>query len=170
MNRVFRAWRASFVRRWHSHPDLCDTTDYVAGHQGRCVVLLLALHPDASRELIARVATHDQGEIAFADVAGPAKQRNPYLAASVEELEREEIDAQGFGGKPGAVHDLLDVNDFLLVKLVDRLDTWLWMIRHAPRLSERPDWVALRQRIRDDAGTLRLGEEVDAVIDEALGR
>ena len=53
MNPTLRAWLASATRRWHTNPDLCDTHDPVAAHQGRVALLLLSIYPDASRTLLA---------------------------------------------------------------------------------------------------------------------
>ena len=36
-------FRASFVRRWHTNPDLAQTVDTLAGHGGRVARIILKL-------------------------------------------------------------------------------------------------------------------------------
>ena len=52
-NQILRAWRASFVHRWHTDHDMCDVPDYNHGHQGRTALLVLQIFPDCSRTLLA---------------------------------------------------------------------------------------------------------------------
>ena len=69
---LFKAWLAGFTRRWHSNPDLCATSDAVAGHSGRVGVLAHLLFPDSSKSLIVAALLHDLGESGVGDVAAPA--------------------------------------------------------------------------------------------------
>jgi hypothetical protein len=75
-------WHAASVRRWHQNPALAHTHQTIADHQGRCVLLLLALHPAPSLALLRAVATHDIGERVAGDSvvgfqAGGAGARGP---------------------------------------------------------------------------------------------
>lgn len=133
-NPGLRAWRASFVRRWHTHPDLAASGDTNAGHQQRTALLVLHLHPDPSREMLIEALTHDQGEVGPGDVSGPAKRRNPDLATMVAFYEAEEIREQGIRetGLPDP--------EKRFVTMCDRLDAYLWMLHHNMRLAKRMDW------------------------------
>ena len=51
------------VQRWHMNPIMARTGQTLADHQGRCVLLLLALHGAPSFALIRAMATHDVGEV-----------------------------------------------------------------------------------------------------------
>jgi len=55
-------FRASFVRRWHTNPDLAHTVDTLAGHGGRVARIILKLWPDASPALLKWALVHDDGE------------------------------------------------------------------------------------------------------------
>lgn len=154
MNLTLRAWRASFTRRWHQNYDLCDTLDYDAGHQGRVALLILSLNPDASRALLAWAIVHDQGEALAGDVSCVIKQADPELADRHKALEDREISNQGFR-LPGLTH-----RESGLLKLCDRLDGWLWMMRHKRSLYARADWQRALAGIEQLAHAAGLYEEV----------
>lgn len=136
MNTAYRAWRAGFVRRWHTNFDLCDTVDYDAGHQGRVVILILSFFPEAaSRNLLIRAVTHDQGEVAVGDVASPAKNAQPLFRQFLHDLEGKEILRQMLP-QP----ELTEFEQTIL-RLFDWLDAWLWMTRHKPHLATQDDWL-----------------------------
>lgn len=164
MNQTLRAWRASSVRRWHTNPDLCDTHDPVAAHQGRVALLVLSLYPDASRTLLAHAITHDQGEAGSCDCSYDAKAANPVLAGLLHRLEGDEITAQGF-----ALPNLTP-REAKILKVCDWLDAWLWMMKHAPWLTVRADWSDQRMNILDLASGVGLLGEVNDLLAAAEGR
>lgn len=158
MNKALRAWRASFTRRWHTNPDLCDTIDYVSGHQARVALLILSLVPDVSRGLITGALIHDQGETVVGDISFTAKKENPEIADIANGLEWSERRNQGFHVV------VLNKDEKLLLKLCDWLDAWLWMMRHARHLYARKDWQEQLDQCRKTASALGIGEEVEALI------
>jgi len=163
MTHPFRAWRASFTRRWHSNPDLCDTVDPDSGHQCRVALLVLTLWPSAGRELIVAAITHDQGEAGPGDMSLGTKTANPELRAMVAELEAAEIEAQG-------LPDLaLTEEERAMLKLCDRLDSYLWMLHHMPHLARRTDWRKQASDTYAMAIKLSVGPEVSRLIKEADG-
>jgi hypothetical protein len=164
MNPTLRAWLASFTRRWHTNPDLCDTHDPVAAHQGRVALLLLSIYPDASRTLLAHAITHDQGEAGSCDCSYDAKRNNPQLAGLLHRLEGDEIAAQGFN-LPN-----LTPKEEKILKVCDWLDAWLWVMKHAPKLQHRKDWMAQGEKIAALADEVDLRDEVYAVLKAAEGR
>jgi len=162
MSATYRAWQAGFVRRWHTNFDLCDTIDCDAGHQNRVCILILKLFPDASRALLVRAMTHDQGEVATGDVPYDAKRANPALRRMVSDLEDAEIDGQGLP-QP----DITDTEAQAL-KLCDWLDAWLWMMRHRPHLSTRADWQAQLTAMIEAASSLGVSDLVASPVGSAL--
>ena len=80
-------FRASFVRRWHTNPDLAQTVDTLAGHGGRVARIILNLWPDASKALLQWALVHDDGESVVGDVPAPAKG-----ATVIHEQERAALD------------------------------------------------------------------------------
>lgn len=135
MNNILKAWNAGFVRRWHTQPRLVDSDDRDSGHQHRCTILLLLLWPDSTRDAIIDSLVHDQGETDSGDLAQPAKVQYPEIAALLAEVEKRSIADQGFTYGP-----LSDVQKARR-QFVDSLDSYLWMLRHAPSLRHRPEWV-----------------------------
>lgn len=164
MSKTLRAWRASTVRRWHTNPDLVDTNDTDAGHQGRVALLVLSLFPDASRTLLCHAITHDQGEVAVGDIPYDAKRKEPDLAALAAKAEVDEIRAQGF------VFATLPDRDRRILKLCDHLDAWLWMMRHARHLAKRADWQAQQKMFVAEAISLGAGLGVRALVSAEEGR
>ncbi len=164
MNPTLRAWLASFTRRWHTNPDLCDTHDPIAGHQGRVALLLLSIYPEASRTLLAHAITHDQGEAGSCDCSYEAKRTNPQLAGLLRRLEGDEIAAQGFN-LPN-----LTAREEKILKVCDWLDSYLWMLKHARHLAVRADWIAQRTVILVLADEVGLDEEVTALLVAGEGR
>lgn len=164
MSKTLRAWRASTVRRWHTNPDLVDTNDTDAGHQGRVALLVLSLFPDASRTLLCHAITHDQGEVAVGDISRPAKRNFPVLAEIAAAEEAREIKEQGF-----SFPDLSE-REARILKLCDLLDAWLWMQRHARHLAKRADWQAQQKMFVAEAISLGSGPEVRALVSAEEGR
>lgn len=135
-----RRYLATFVRRWHTNPDLGHTVDTLAGHGGRMSVLALSIFPQCSRDLLAACVTHDLGEAVTGDVPynSPIKDRYKERIAS-EEL--------------GLLVELKG-DDKRRLKMLDLLDAYLWARHHAPHLMARQDWKKQRQNILDTASDL----------------
>lgn len=157
MNNIIRAWRASFVRRWHSNPDLCDTVDPISGHQQRVALLLLLIYPDCSKALLAAAVTHDQGEAATGDVSYDVKNARPELRDMLADAEAQEIHRQGF-----RIANLTE-REARILKLCDWLDAWLWMRMRRPELETRPDWIEQRDRMICTAQNMGLDAVWDVI-------
>lgn len=129
-------WRGD-VNRWHSHPNrkLRNSGDTVHAHAARCCILLLDLHPNPSAALLSACLMHDAAEGWTGDAPYEAKQRWPMLADALEWAETE-VEAQQ--GIPTPV----DQVDRDWIKLVDRLDAYLWMLDCAPEEAASLAWEA----------------------------
>lgn len=152
-------WNATRVRRWHTHPVLSRTDDFIDGHTHRVVVLLLSLFPDASRNLLVAASLHDMGEYASGDLANPAKKRYPELRSLVAVVERRGVLDLGLRC-PYLTHE-----EEKQLWLGDRLDAWLWMTHHAIHLRVDPDWRRAREDLLHRARDLG----VEAIVAEAVG-
>ena len=157
MNTVVRAWRASFTRRWHNNPDLCDTVDPISGHQQRVALLLMLIYPDCSKALLAAAVTHDQGEAGACDCSYDVKNARPELRDMLADLEAIEMQAQRI-----PQWQLTD-REARILKLCDWLDAWLWMRMHRPELETRPDWVRQRDLMIYTAQRLGLDAAWDVI-------
>jgi len=131
MTDLFTVWRATFVRRWHKSPDFYDSGDMQHGHAGRMAVMSLWLWPD-DYELAAACVLHDMGEGGEGpgDVCGLSKARAPRWAARA--AQQEQIAYSGLG--------LPAVQPDSRVRLLDRLDAYLWAMLHKPWLGGLAKW------------------------------
>jgi 5'-deoxynucleotidase YfbR-like HD superfamily hydrolase len=78
---------AGGIRRWHIWPVLQQQT--VAEHSWNVARVLLAIWPDAPRELIVEALFHDCGEIATGDPPSTLKRRYPDLREIYTKMEHE---------------------------------------------------------------------------------
>jgi hypothetical protein len=131
---VIAIWRDSFVRRWHTNPDMSHTTDFNCSHQGRVALLVLSLFPDAGIDLLRAAITHDQGEAGVGDVAFPVKQKNPNLTEQLDDMEADHIAMRGLPPIR------LSAVDQRKLKLCDRLDAVLWMLKCNPTIAKKGGW------------------------------
>ena len=148
MTNLTSIFRAGFVRRWHSDPDLCHTVDRIDGHSARVARIILALHPSPSVALIRAALTHDDGESVTGDMSAVCKQQNPVIAsilALAEGVARRAL----WGHEP----DLSD-RDRIWLKFADRLDAYMWAAHHAPHIMDRDGWPELLTWINETAELL----------------
>lgn len=155
---------AGEVRRWHANPAMARHVQTNADHQGRCVQLLLLLHPSPSLELLRAVALHDVGEV-MGDLPRPVKVANPAVAAGhamIEKAARERM----CGDDP-----FLTEEEFCWFLLVDQLEAAAFVIFHNPAEAMRKasGWEHDRSAILRLAGELGVEPQVSALIDDLLG-
>jgi 5'-deoxynucleotidase len=136
-----QVYMAGGVQRYHTNPRMARLGQTNADHQGRCVHLLLALHPDPSVALIRAVALHDLGERWAGDLPAPFKKAQPEIAAAHAEAELE----FAFRAMGWRVLDDLSRDDLRWLKLVDGLEAWAFMRGHAPGQAERGGWPEARR-------------------------
>lgn len=139
MNRPLAPLYASGeVRRWHQNPAMARHAQTLADHQGRCVQILLQLHPEASPHLIRATAYHDVGEAVVGDLSRDFKRANPALAAAHANLEagaREAI----CGPDPW-----LTGSEHRWLKLVDGVEAAAYALMADPVEARRNGWPAMR--------------------------
>lgn len=123
------------VARWHAHPEarLRNSGDTIESHQRRCVLLLKQIKPNASQSLIDAVRYHDEAERWIGDMPYMTKKHFPELAEWLRDAEMQIMKKYGIP-QPSSTFDKN------MVKIVDRLDAYLWMLDRAPDLAETPDW------------------------------
>ena len=148
MTNLTSIFRAGFVRRWHSDPDMCHTVDRIDGHSARVARIILALHPSPSVALIRAALTHDDGESVTGDMSAVCKYGNPQLLsllARVEYIARTDL----WGLDPNLV-----LADIQWLKFADRLDAYMWAAHHAPHIMDRDGWPELLAWINETADVL----------------
>ena len=135
---IQRVFYAGLTTRWHTNPWLAQTCDRLDGHQGRVARLILALFPDASRDLLIAALTHDDGESVTGDI--PATYQKSDKRKVAEALARGEIWGLGF--------QLLARYERERLRLADKLDAYMWAEHHAPAVVlDNPEWSEAWQEI-----------------------
>ena len=135
---IQRVFYAGLTTRWHTNPHLAQTCDRLDGHQGRVARLILALFPDASRDLLIAALTHDDGESVTGDI--PATYGKTIEQMSEEAAARDEIWGSGF--------QLLARYERERLRLADKLDAYMWAEHHAPAVVlDRGEWSEAWQEI-----------------------
>ncbi len=163
-------WRAGFVRRWHTNPDLSHTVDRIDGHAARVAKIIFALHPDPSVELIRAALVHDDGESVVGDIPQTFKERCG--EAWADALERTEylasVDLWGHW------RQALDRNDLAWLKLADHLDAYMWAAHHAPRVLDGDGWPEARRNLIAMASGLapqgQLASQIDRLLSDMEAR
>ncbi len=149
----------SDVNRWHASRShlLRNSGDTTDAHAARCCRLLLALKPDASADLLAACLHHDVAERATGDTPWKAKQ-DATLRDTLVRLEIRETMRLGLTEPRTA-------QDAEWIKLVDRLDAFLWCQMVDPVESVSGEWQRAARDIQ--AMAERLGVLVP--VTEAMG-
>jgi 5'-deoxynucleotidase YfbR-like HD superfamily hydrolase len=148
-------WHAS---RCHALRNSGDTTD---AHAARCCRLLLALKPDASANLLAACLHHDVPERVTGDVPWGAKQ-DATLRDTLVRLDIGETMRIGLAEpRTQEEHDW--------IKLVDRLDAYLWCQMIAPAELATQDWRNAWADVWNRSARLGVGGMVHPLIGECGG-
>jgi len=116
-DRVTYLREASNVERSHTIPHHGSYS--VGKHSFDAVMLLLALKPDASLELVKAVLYHDLGERFTGDMPTPAKYADGELARRLERFEERARDFLALGVK-------LDAEERRWLHAVDKVEFLLW--------------------------------------------
>ena len=131
---IFNAGR---VRRWHTNPVMADTDDRIDGHSGRVARIIARLHPKPSADLLVAALTHDDGEIAIADISGPNKSA----------MKKKDFDAYTVTEKMQDAHikviwgRVYHYNCWRWVDFADKLDAYMWVKHHKPQELRRNEWI-----------------------------
>lgn len=153
---ILAIFRAGFVRRWHTHPDLAHTCDRIDGHSARVARIILALHPDPSRDLIKAALIHDDGESVVGDM--------PY-GGKAGRLGAEYCHAEGravrslWGAAP-----MLSGDDAIWLQFADRLDAYMWAAHHAPHVMNGDGWPEARAWLIGKSHGLGCGGDIEGLL------
>lgn len=139
-----RIFYAGLTRRWHTNARLSGTCDRLDGHQARVARIILALWPDASRELLIAALTHDDGEWITGDIPatfGKTDDQASHEAAAYITI---------WGDKFMRLREW----DLPRLQFADKLDAYQWASHHAPHIMGKPEWVEAWAQIEEMAAWL----------------
>lgn len=131
---LLQIFRAGFVQRWHTNPDLAHTNDRIDGHSARVARIILALHPDPSVDLLRAALIHDDGEHGVGDIKAPAKDADEILSTYLEGAER------GHRMMLWGEDSELSQDCRAWLRFADRLDAYMWAAHHAPHVLTGDGW------------------------------
>lgn len=111
---LFDALRPGYCQRWGVHPEMAGTEAHAA-HAARVARILLWAWPEASASALVWAILHDDGEMGFGDMSGPAKRNDPVLRDALERGEARQREALGIflPDLPPDVATLFDLCDKL---------------------------------------------------------
>lgn len=144
------------VTRYHANPRLSRFGQTDAHHQWRCFVIILALHPNPSRDLLIAAATHDGGELMVGDLPYPVKKAHPGLGDVLNKIEAEQRIKIGFP------HYELNEADKNWLAFADRLESTLYvrgMLDHVPT-----GWSENNAELFDTAERLGILEKLQEIL------
>ncbi len=159
--RLFALWMSGFARRWHMNPAMSHIEDFNCSHQGRCALLVIALFPDHTVELLRAAVTHDAPEVRVGDLSKDLKKCGGEAVDAHAALERRVLGAMGFA------EDLSHL-DKRRLKLVDRLDAFLFVqVRH-PAEAGRNGWPEDRAWLLSESCLLGCSDVVSSTLAAAF--
>ncbi|QDP60536.1 MAG: hypothetical protein Unbinned338contig1000_29 [Prokaryotic dsDNA virus sp.] len=149
-----KAFRAGFVRRWHTNPELAHTNDRIDGHAGRVARIILMLYPKPSVELIRAALIHDDGESVVGDMGALLKTKRPDIARALYGIELS-ASLEIWGKGP-----VLSSDDMAWIKFADRLDAYMWAAHHAPQVMGGDGWPEAHEWLRTEGARLMIAADV----------
>lgn len=160
-----RLYLSGSVQRWHMNPAMARSGQTNADHQGRCVLLLLALHPAPPPPLIRALAAHDVGEFGAGDLSYDFKRAQPEFAAQHAAFE-----AQSREGLCGPDPELT-LDEARWLKLIDRLEAACWVLVSNPGEYDRAasGWARAEVALLYDARQLGCGDAVHGLLHDLKG-
>jgi 5'-deoxynucleotidase YfbR-like HD superfamily hydrolase len=161
---IWRLYRTGFVQRYSTNPEMAWTGQTLGHHQWGVAVLMLRLFPeDANLAVVWEALHHDTGEMGACDASAPAKAKYPDMAKAVhaaEWNERFEMD----------VHEaVLTGRETAILKLCDRLESYLFAAVRTPWVLSGDGWPELRADVIGRAWLLGVGGEVEGLMREVKG-
>lgn len=148
-------YESSFVQRWHTHPRLARLGQTLGHHQWCCAALLASLHPAPTTALLLATLFHDVGEAATGDMPYMAKKHYGDILGALEQEAAEQITNHTF--------ELSD-EDERWIKLVDRLESVLYVNLNAPDLLAHAEWQQCIEWIKLEASSLGVGAAVREIL------
>jgi 5'-deoxynucleotidase YfbR-like HD superfamily hydrolase len=122
--------------RYHAHPLMNFYRQTIADHQARACKLLVKMMTELKLSvpphLLVMVLHHDMGEKWMGDLPYPFKAANPEFAAIHAQMELDKLRELGLG----PTIDAMTPTDWLWLELVDKLESVLFMLYHAPHLQQ----------------------------------
>lgn len=160
MERLWALWASGRVTRFHQNPLMAHLNQTNAEHQWGCFAILMALHPNPSRDLIVAVLSHDMPELRAGDVSYVTKTKYPELREILDEIEFEE------GREMDVPISILEGDERDWLSLVDRLEPLIYAHTYNPKELDNAGWAESYPALKELAVKLGCANAVCAFIDK----
>lgn len=150
---ISRVLDSGYVQRYHTNPELARIGQQNSAHQWGASMILLHIYPEASKELLTYVLTHDVGELGTVDLPGPFKQLLKKIAPTAERA-LTHIEAANRQSLLETDFIAFTAVELVLIRLVDQLEALDFAVRFDPAQVNSVRWFDLMKSVRKGCATL----------------
>lgn len=140
--------------RYHTNPVMSRLHQTNADHTWGVAMIILALHPNPSRNLLAQTIVHDCGEKWAGDLSYPFKKMYPEIGAAHADAEKQ----LALDHKVPQFELTSEESEWL--RFADRLECHLYAEIYHPWVVKQPDWVKQHDLIVEIAKSLGINEDI----------
>lgn len=140
--------------RYHTNPVMSRLHQTDADHSWGVAIIILALHPNPSRNLVAQAIVHDCGEKWAGDLSYPFKRMYPEIGHNHAEAEKQ------LAMDHGIPQFHLDPTEVEWLRFADRLECHYFAEIYHPWVTKQPDWVKTHEMIIEMAKDLGIKEDI----------
>ena len=139
--------------RYHTNPVMSRLHQTDADHSWGVAIIILKLHPNPSRNLVAQAIVHDCGEKWAGDLSYPFKRMYPEIGRNHAEAEKQ----LAMDHRIPQFELTKEESEWL--RFADRLERHYFAEIYHPWVTKQPDWVKTHEMINEMA--VQLGITVD---------
>jgi len=139
--RVLDPRRSGRITRYHTWPRIQQQS--VGEHSWQVMRIILAIWPDADRDLLIHTVTHDVGEIATGDLPFPAKARDPELKKKIDDAEKSTHLRMSMPWSLPAPK-ALSPEQMTVFKLAEYIEMWEWALDDMDMGNSNAELVRIR--------------------------
>lgn len=140
--------------RYHTNPVMSRLHQTDADHSWGVAMIILKLHPNPSRNLVAQAIVHDSGEKWAGDLSYPFKRMYPEIGHSHADAEKQlALD-----------HKIpqyeLTPEEQTWLRLADRLECHYFAEIYHPWMTKDPSWEKTKEAILETAKSLGIEQDI----------
>lgn len=140
--------------RYHTNPVMSRLHQTDADHSWGVAMIILALHPNPSRNLLGQAITHDCGERWAGDLSYPFKRMYPEIGAAHADAEK-----QLARDHRVPQFDLTE-EEAKWLSFADRLECHLYAEIFHPWVVKQPDWLKQHDLIIELGKSLGINQDI----------
>jgi hypothetical protein len=141
MSNVRTAHSTGQTVRYHTNPVMGRLQQTDADHSWGVAMIILSLHPDPSRNLVAQAIVHDSGEKWAGDLSYPFKKMYPSIRDAHADAEKQ------LAMDHRIPQFELTLNEVEWLRFADRLECHLYAEIYHPWVTKDPSWERTKEMI-----------------------